>query len=138
MTTFMTTPTTKPGKSFKPGPASQKGATLYALIVVMTLLGIIIFAGLKISPAYIDDRIISNALRNLKEEGELASMPLRDIRTRISRTMIANRASWSADYIDQVEQNGVDYIHVQYEKRVEMFWNIDAVVKFDYMVEKSD
>ncbi|MGA0935428.1 MAG: DUF4845 domain-containing protein [Pseudohongiellaceae bacterium] len=125
-------------RSFKPGPASQKGASLYALIFVMTLLGIIIFAGLKISPAYIDDRIISNALRNMRDEGELAKLSLRDTRTRISRTMMANGASWSADYIDQVELNGVDYIQVQYEKRVEMFWNIDAIVKFDYMVQKSD
>ena len=134
MKTFMKTQS----KSFKPGPASQKGASLYALIFVMTLLGIIIFAGLKISPAYIDDRIISNALRNMRDEGELAKLSLRDIRTRISRTMMANGASWSADYIDQVELNGVDYIQVQYEKRVEMFWNIDAIVKFDYMVQKSD
>jgi len=125
-------------RSFKPGPASQKGASLYALIFVMTLLGIIIFAGLKISPAYIDDRIISNALRNMRDEGELAKLSLRDIRTRISRTMMANGASWSADYIDQVELNGVDYIQVQYERRVEMFWNIDAIVKFDYKVQKSD
>jgi len=134
MKTFMKTMS----RSFKPGPASQKGASLYALIFVMTLLGIIIFAGLKISPAYIDDRIISNALRNMRDEGELAKLSLRDIRTRISRTMMANGASWSADYIDQVELNGVDYIQVQYEKRVEMFWNIDAIVKFDYMVQKSD
>jgi len=134
MKTFMKTQS----RSFKPGPASQKGATLYALIFVMTLLGIIIFAGLKISPAYIDDRIISNSLRNMRDEGELAKLSLRDIRTRISRTMMANGASWSADYIDQVELNGVDYIQVQYEKRVEMFWNIDAIVKFDYMVQKSD
>jgi|GEM_PF-183743 hypothetical protein len=134
MKTFMKTQS----RSFKPGPASQKGASLYALIFVMTLLGIIIFAGLKISPAYIDDRIISNSLRNMRDEGELAKLSLRDIRTRISRTMMANGASWSADYIDQVELNGVDYIQVQYEKRVEMFWNIDAIVKFDYMVQKSD
>lgn len=134
MKTFMKTQS----RSFKPGPASQKGASLYALIFVMTLLGIIIFAGLRISPAYIDDRIISNALRNMRDEGELAKLSLRDTRTRISRTMMANGASWSADYIDQVELNGVDYIQVQYEKRVEMFWNIDAIVKFDYMVQKSD
>ena len=134
MKTFMKTQS----RSFKPGPASQKGASLYALIFVMTLLGIMIFAGLKISPAYIDDRIISNSLRNMRDEGELAKLSLRDIRTRISRTMMANGASWSADYIDQVELNGVDYIQVQYERRVEMFWNIDAIVKFDYMVQKSD
>lgn len=123
-------------KPFKQSPATQRGATLYALIVVMTLLGIIIFAGLKISPAYIDDQIISNTLNNLQREGELATMPLREIRTRISRTMVANGADWDSDSIDQIEENGVEYIAVEYEKRMPMFWNIDAVVKFDYRVPK--
>lgn len=125
-------------KAIRHTPAAQQGATLYALIVVMTLLAIIIFAGLKISPAYIDDQIISSTINNMKNDGELASMPLREIRTRISRTMIANGASWDSDSIDEVEVNGQQYIQVQYEKRVEMFWNIDAVVKFDYRIPKQD
>ena len=125
-------------KAIRHTPVAQGGATLYALIVVMTLLAIIIFAGLKISPAYIDNQIISNALNNMRESGDLRSMPLRDIRTSISRTMTANGASWSSDSLDQIEENGVDYIQVKYEKRVPMFWNIDAVVKFDYRVQKSD
>lgn len=126
----------EPMKAIRHTPAAQQGATLYALIVVMTLLGIIIFAGLKISPAYMDDQIISNALNNMRESGDLASMPLRDIRTNISRTMVANGASWDSDSIDDVEENGVQYIEVQYETRVEMFWNIDAVVKFDYRIPR--
>ncbi len=125
-------------KAIRHTPVAQGGATLYALIVVMTLLAIIIFAGLKISPAYIDNQIISNALNNMRESGDLRSMSLRDIRTSISRTMTANGASWSSDSLDQIEENGVDYIQVKYEKRVPMFWNIDAVVKFDYRVQKSD
>jgi len=125
-------------KAIRHNPAAQRGATLYALVVVMTLLAIIIFAGLKISPAYIDNQVISNALNNMKESGELRTMSLRDIRTSISRTMTANGASWGSDSLDQIEENGVDYIQVKYEKRVQMFWNIDAVVKFDYRVQKSD
>lgn len=119
-------------------PERQKGATLYALIVVMTLLGIIIFAVLKISPAYVDNNIISNTLNNMKSEGELATLSLRDIRTRVSRTMLANRADWQSDSIDEVEVNGIDFIEVKYEKRVQMFWNIDAIVKFDYRIAKSE
>lgn len=124
-------------KAIRHIPATQQGATLYALIVVMTLLGIIIFAGLKISPAYVDDQIISSTLNNLRDSGELAELPLRDIRTRVTRTMQANRVSWNSDSIDQIEEGGVEYIAVQYEKRLPMFWNIDAVVKFDYRIPKS-
>lgn len=116
--------------------AAQKGASLYAMIVVMTLLGILIFTGLKISPAYIDDQVVRNALRNLQETGELDKMPLRDIRAYVSRTMQANGTTFDSDGIDQVEENKVEYIVVKYESRVPMFSNIDAVVKFDYRFEK--
>jgi hypothetical protein len=116
--------------------SKQKGASLYALIVVMTLLGILILAGLKLSPAYIDDMVVKNAIENLKESGELEDMSLRDIRRYVTRTVQTNGGNFASDSIDQVEEGGVDYIAVEYESRVAMFLNIDAIVKFNYRVEK--
>jgi len=116
--------------------SKQKGASLYALIVVMTLLGILILAGLKLSPAYIDDMIVKNAIENLKESGELEDMSLRDIRRYVTRTVQTNGGNFASDSIDQVEEGGVDYIAVEYESRVAMFLNIDAIVKFSYRIEK--
>jgi hypothetical protein len=116
--------------------SKQKGASLYALIVVMTLLGILILAGLKLSPAYMDDMVVKNAIENLKESGELENMSLRDIRRYVTRTVQTNGGNFESDSIDQVEEGGVDYIAVEYESRVAMFLNIDAIVKFNYRVEK--
>ena len=116
--------------------SKQKGASLYALIVVMTLLGILILAGLKLSPAYIDDMVVKNAIENLKESGELEDMSLRDIRRYVTRTVETNGGNFASDSIDQVEEGGVDYIAVEYESRVAMFLNIDAIVKFSDRIEK--
>jgi len=116
--------------------SKQKGASLYALIVVMTLLGILILAGLKLSPAYIDDMVVKNAIENLKESGELEDMSLRDIRRYVTRTVQTNGGNFASDSIDQVEEGGVDYIAVEYESRVAMFLNIDAIVKFSDRIEK--
>jgi len=116
--------------------SQQKGASLYALIVVMTLLGILILTGLKLSPAYMDNMVVKNAIENLKENGELEDMPLRDIRRYVTRTVQTNGGSFQSDGIDQIEEGGVDYIAVEYESRVAMYFNIDAVVKFNYRIEK--
>ena len=116
--------------------SKQKGASLYALIVVMILLGILILAGLKLSPAYIDDMVVKNAIENLKESGELEDMSLRDIRRYVTRTVQTNGGNFASDSIDQVEEGGVDYIAVEYESRVAMFLNIDAIVKFSDRIEK--
>ena len=88
-------------KRLRTNPAAQRGASLYAMIVVMTLLGILIFAGLKISPAYLDNQVIKNALQNLKDSGELERMPLRDVRAYVTRTMQANGVDFDSDSIDQ-------------------------------------
>jgi hypothetical protein len=113
----------------------QAGASLFAIIVVMTLLAIIIVSGLKISPAYMDNSVISTAINNLVENDEIDGMSLREIRTYVGRTMQTNGARFSNDYIEEVEEGGVDYIQVRYESRVTLFSNIDAIVKFDYLIE---
>ena len=123
-------------KAIRQNPASQKGASMFAIIMVMTLLGIVILAGLKISPAYLDNQIIKTALDNLKGTGEIEDMSIREIRNYVSRTMQANGATFDGDSLEEIEINGVEYITVKYEARVEMFDSIDAIVKFDYQVEK--
>jgi hypothetical protein len=103
--------------------------------VVMVLLSIIIISALKISPAYMDDAVISNAINSLVESDEIEAMSMREIRTYVSRSMQTNNADFDSESIDEVEQGGVDYIQVRYESRVTLFSNIDAVVKFDYLIE---
>ena len=117
-------------------PARQKGAGYYALIVVLTLLGIMIFAALKVAPLYVNDRIVRSAIVNAKDSGELKSMSLRDIRQHVTRTMQANGESFNTDSIDQVEEGNVDYIEVNYESRKPLFFNLDVVAKFNYRIEK--
>ena len=121
---------------FRQNPASQQGAGYYALIVVLTLLGIIIYSGLKVAPAYVNDQIITTAINNLKESGELTKMPLRDVRTRVTRTMQANGEDFDSDNIDQVEEGDVEYIVVEYEARQPLFANMDVIVKFNHRIEK--
>ena len=117
-------------------PARQQGVGYYALVVVLTLLGIFSFTGLKIMPAYVSDGIVTTSLNNLKESGELSSMSLRNIRQHVVRTMQANGESFNSDSIDQVEENRVDFIVVEYEIRLPLFYNMDVVVKFNHRIEK--
>lgn len=121
---------------FRQLPARQKGAGYYALIVVLTLLGIMIFTGLKVAPAYVNDQIVQTSIENLQTSGELKKMPLRDIRAHVARTMQANGESFDSDNIDQVEEGNTDFIVVDYETRLPLFGNIDVVAKFKHRYEK--
>ena len=119
----------------QPKLSKQKGASMFAIIVVMVLLAVIIISGLKISPAYMDDAVLSNAINSLVESDEIEAMSMREIRSYVSRSMQTSNADFEGDSIEEVEEGGVDYIQVRYESRVPLFSNIDAVVKFDYLIE---
>jgi len=122
---------------FRQLPGSQQGAGYYALIVVLTLFGVMIYAGLKVAPAYVNDQIVMTAIDNLHDSGELKTMSLREIRTHVTRTMQANGERFNSDSIDQVEDGREDYIVIDYETRLPLFYNIDVVVKFDHRILKN-
>ena len=123
-------------KAIRQNPARQKGASMFAIIMVMILLGLVILTGLKISPAYMDNQVVKTALNNLKSSGEIEDMSIRDVRAYVTRTMQTNGASFDSDSLQEIEESGVEYIEVKYESRVGLFDSIDAIVKFDYRVEK--
>ena len=116
-------------------PGSQTGASILAIFVVMTLLGIMLMTALKIAPAYLDDQIIKTAVKNLGESGELEQMSQRDFRTYISRTMQTNSVNFNTENIELVRDNGRQTVNVDYESRVPLFGNIDAMVKFNYSID---
>lgn len=123
-------------KAIRRIPIRQKGASMFAIIMVMVLLGLVILTGLKISPAYLDNQVVKTALVNLQSSGEMDSMSIREVRNYVARTMQTNGAPFDGESLQEVEERGVEYIEVRYESRVSLFDSIDAIVKFDYRVEK--
>jgi len=123
-------------KAIRRIPNRQKGASMFAIIVVMILLGLVILTGLKISPAYMDNQVVKTAITNLQSSGEIEGMSIREVRNYVSRTMQTNGARFDPESLQELEEGGVEYIEVRYESRVALFDSIDAIVKFDYRIEK--
>ena len=88
--------------------------------------------GLKVGPLYIQDNLITGILQELIDNGEADNMTISDIRDRVSNGLrINNVTGFDLNDIRMRRQAGRTTITVNYERRVEMFANLDIVAKFD-------
>ena len=119
-----------PYRSF--GGARQRGVSIFGIIVILALLGGFLSVGLKLMPIYLDHNVISGVAESLQESGRAAQMTQTEIRTEISNSLrVNNIRDFELSSVTANTANNRTVINIAYEKRVPLFFNIDAVVSFD-------
>ncbi len=112
-------------------PARQQGASLWGVMILVGLIGLVLTIALKIAPAYMSNNIIGNAINGVIANNDIKTMAITEIRNDVMRTVRTNRIEgFSAADIKVTRQNDLEYIDVNYETRVHLMYNIDAVVMF--------
>ncbi|HEY0963382.1 MAG TPA: DUF4845 domain-containing protein [Pseudomonadales bacterium] len=117
-------------------PKAQRGSA-YTTMILVALFGIVILAVLKIAPAYVDDRAIAGTMENLAASSEFADMSINDVRSSLMRTLNTNRIEFDPNNVVLVREGGNEYVDVNYESRKSLFYNIDAIVKFEHRFDKK-
>lgn len=108
----------------------QRGATLTSGIIAIFIGGFFLTVAFKLGPHYLDNRIIQGAIVQIGQSG-LEGQSSADIWRKVGDFFTINNIRHiSSDQvmIKRIGQ-GVE-ISLDYEKRIEMFGNIDVVVKF--------
>lgn len=116
---------------------SQQGLGMLSLLVVLGMASVILTMAVKLLPLYMDNWSLKSVLESVVADQTGVNATPGSVRTTLSRYMQTNRidAISPAKMLIKSESNGVS-IDASYEKRVTLFFNIDAVVKFDDMVYK--
>ena len=110
----------------------QQGVSKLGLVVMFFLVAVFLTAGLKVVPLYIDHNLIVGICDQLIETGEADNMTITDIRIRVSNTLrINNVTGFDLSSITLRRENSQAIITVAYERRVELFANLDVIAKFD-------
>ena len=114
----------------------QQGVSKLGLLVMFFLVAVFLTAGLKVVPLYIDHNLIVVICDKLIETGEAENMTITDIRLRVSRTLrINNVRGFDLNSITLRRENSQAIITVAYERRVELFANLDVIAKFDSVLQ---
>jgi len=117
-------------------PGSQ-GGSMYSTLIMVILFGLVLTAGLKIAPAYLDNNVISNAMSTISANNDIAAMNIRDIRADLYKTFTTNGIeNFDMNSVVVTKENGKEYIDIDYEARKTLFYNIDAVVSFKNRFDK--
>jgi len=115
---------------------SQRGASALGVIFVLLIIGGIATVAIKIMPAYMEDITVTSALEDISEQPESRSLDVKGIQALIKKRLSVNGVKGLPDgAIKVVDDTGIRTIVVNYERRMDLFANIDAVVTFDHSYE---
>jgi hypothetical protein len=118
-------------------PAKQLGASLWGVMLLVGLIGLVLTVALKIIPAYLSNNIIVNAMNGVIANNDIQTMDIAEVRNDVMRTVRTNRITgFSPASIKVVRENNIEYIDINYETRVDLMYNIDAVVTFENRFNK--
>jgi hypothetical protein len=118
-------------------PARQQGASLWGVMILVGLIGLVLTMALKIAPTYMTNNIIANAINGIIANNDIKTMPITEIRNDLMRTVRTNRIEgFNPADVKVVRENDIEYIDIKYERRVHLMYNIDAVVMFNNRFNK--
>jgi hypothetical protein len=114
------------------GSVRQQGFSKigFLLLFIFTAGGLIM--AFKVAPLYVENNIITNYCSNLIESGEAANLTVSELRNKVGDNLrINNVQDFDTRSITMTKSNGDAKITISYERRAELFFNLDVVAKFE-------
>jgi hypothetical protein len=115
----------------------QRGASFIVLILLLSMISTTLMAAVKMVPVYYQDRIVRKSVEGVLTGQGAQVLTLSEIRARADRSLRLNGVDdFDMNNIRMINQSGVDSISIDYEKRVHLFFNIDAVISFSSRIDR--
>lgn len=116
----------------------QQGWTFLGLMSILVVAGIFVALGFKLLPAYADHRTLDSILTDTIRDGHLLSKNKYDIKLSISKRLRLNNMTMPKEYLEIEKDKGTVRFLVEYEKRIPIFMNVDALVYFNEVYEGKE
>lgn len=116
--------------------AGQTGASLISVVCVLLVVASVVSLTLKLGPHYIDFRTIQSVVEQLPP-GEVNTMPRAAVYEALQKRFpLNNLYDFKVRDIIQYERNrDATVLTVAYERRENLFMNVDVVIQFDKQYE---
>ena len=115
---------------------SQQGMTAIGWIIVLGLIGFFVLLALRMTPAYLEYMTVKASLESLQNEPGITEKTAPEIRSMLSKRFDVNDVKNVTGKDVQIEnQGGRLSVWVDYEVRVGVLGNVDAVMSFAHDVE---
>lgn len=116
---------------------SQVGLTLPGFLFALLVLGFCLTVAFRLGPLYLDNYTVAQSFASLGD-GDIRNLSDQGIRQRLYKNFVVN----NVDDIDlkavKVDRSAEKIlVSLSYERRVNLFGNIDAVISFDNVYDSS-
>ena len=109
----------------------QGGWSFSGLLVMLVVAGIFVGVGFKLVPAYTDHQTLKSIMLSTVSDRSLISRSKREIQNGIRKKMgINNMRDIPKEYLKITKEKGEVFLDVDYEVRIPIFANVDAMVSF--------
>ena len=112
----------------------QNGSSTYATMFILLVLIFAAVTLMKLWAPYFDDMAVKTALKNLSEEETTRSMAPNEIRNTLNKRLSVNGVKLEKEEVVIKKEDGEILINVIYERRIPMYGNVDAMLKFQHDV----
>ncbi|WP_439133856.1 DUF4845 domain-containing protein [Pseudomaricurvus sp.] len=117
----------------------QKGMSATGWLIILLVVGFTLLCLFRMVPAYVDNRYIQEGLLDLSEQGDkIEEMSPNEIRRQVGRFFQMNNVrSQSSKSIEVERLQEKTLVHMNYEVRVPIIYNIDVVMTFNNTWDSS-
>ena len=113
----------------------QRGLTLIGFVIVLALLGFFAYVGMKLFPVYGEYYSVVQAMKGVQSEAGVAQMSPAKIEDLLFRRFyISYVESVQPENVRVLRKDGLT-LHVKYEVRRPLIYNLDFVASFDKSVD---
>lgn len=114
----------------------QIGASKLGILSVFILIAAFLTVGLKVGPLYLDDNMVTSYSQTLIDSGEAADLSTTEFRNKVAGNLRMNNIQdFDLTSIRKTVENGEPIVTIEYEKRVPLFFNLDAVAVFNSVLK---
>jgi len=116
--------------------ARQQGITAIGFVVLAAFIGIFVFAGLRLTPVYLESMKVRTVLNDIRVNLDGQGASAQNIRTAIGKRLNIEmiRDVKAKDFKIRKSETGYD-VQLQYERRQPFIGNLYLLVVFDEEVE---
>ncbi len=110
----------------------QRGASFTSTLISLIVAGIFFAVGFKLFSPYWEHATINSIVKTTSEDPDELSKSLRELRSDLDKKFYINQVSLpEKDSLQVRQEEGMIHFDLVYEVRVPMFYNVDALVKFE-------
>ncbi|GAA0702447.1 hypothetical protein GCM10009104_34790 [Marinobacterium maritimum] len=110
----------------------QRGASFTSTLVGLIVAGIFFSVGFKLYSPYWQHAAINSIVKTASEDPDELSKSLRELRRDLDKKLLINQVELpEKDSLKIRLEEGVIYFDLVYQVQVPMFYNVDALVKFE-------